>query len=73
MMKVDCKVFGKRFCTYCGKEEMYYITDDGGRPYGVCSCGNEDYCDGETVEQVKKRFGAKLKPADIDTLTLCIY
>lgn len=70
MKKVTCKVFGQRFCTYCGRNKMYYFIDGDGHPFGSCSCGNEDYCDHETVEQVKQRFGAKLKPADIDTLEL---
>lgn len=69
-MKKRFKVFGQRFCTYCGKDEMYYI-DYNGRPLGLCDCGNVDYCDHDKTEaDVKKRYGTRLKPADIDVLIL---
>lgn len=53
-------VFGVRFCTYCG-EMMDYIINENNHPFGFCLCGNTDYCDNETVEDTKKRFGEKLK------------
>ena len=68
-MKKRYKVFGQRFCTYCGKDEMYYI-DYNGKPLGLCDCGNTDWCSGETEADVKKRYGTRLKPADIDILIL---
>jgi hypothetical protein len=67
MLKV--KPFGQRFCTYCGTNEMYYFIDEE-EPIGVClKCNNIDYCDNETVEQVKERFGEHMKTPDLDTIT----
>lgn len=68
-MAVKYKTFGQRFCTHCGQTKMYYFIDhiNGGIPAGVCTtCDNIDYCDNETVEDVKKRFGEALKPADVE-------
>ena len=48
------RCFGKRFCTYCGKNTMYYYswkTNNKLHLIGECSCGNIDYCDGETTEE----------------------
>ena len=61
--------FGKRLCTYCGTEKVHYYVIDG-HPEGMClECGRMSYCSrNETVEDVKKRFGEKLKPADYDYL-----
>ena len=64
---MDYPVFGERFCTYCGRNMLYII--DHGRPVGVCDCGNVDYCDNETVEDVKKRFGDVMKPSKYKYLT----
>lgn len=61
-------VFGERFCTYCGGK-MFYFTDENNCPVGVCDCGNTDYCDNETVEDVKKRFGDCLKPSKYKFVT----
>ena len=55
-------VFGERFCTYCGGT-MHYFTDENNHPGGICSCGNTDYCDNKTVEDVKKWYGDALKPS----------
>jgi hypothetical protein len=69
-MKNKFKVFGQRFCTYCGSDAMYYI-EDGEQPRGFCcECDNVDWCDNETVEDVKKRYGDRLHEADIDFLTI---
>jgi hypothetical protein len=57
-------VFGERFCTFCGGSVIYVV--DNGQPIGVCDCGRIDYCDNETVEDVKKRFGDKMKPSKYD-------
>lgn len=66
-MARKCKVFGQRFCTYCGNNKMYYFEREEGKPIGMCmTCDNDDYCDRETVEQVKARFGSGLKTPDID-------
>lgn len=62
------KVFGMRFCTYCGKTQMYYCEFENGTVTGVCDCGNIDYCTGETKEDVIKRFGTRLTTPDIDTM-----
>ena len=70
MTDITSYVFGQRFCTRCGQDKMYYYMDGDGYPYGSCSCGNIDYCNGETVERVKKRLGEELKPVDIDALKL---
>ena len=51
------KRFGKRFCTFCGGYVIYY--NDNNYIYGECECGNVDYCDNETEEDVKKRFGSR--------------
>lgn len=64
---MDYPVFGERFCTYCGRNMLYII--DNGQPVGVCDCGNVDYCDNETVEDVKKRFGDAMKPSKYKYLT----
>lgn len=56
------KIFGTRFCTYCGGEVKYFLYE--GKPIGTCSCGNTDYCDNETKEDVIKRFGSRFKPCD---------
>lgn len=62
------EVFGKRFCTYCGGNNMYYFIDEDKKPIGICiKCDNVDYCDGETVEDVKKRYGARLLPVPAGT------
>ena len=67
-MLIKAKVFGQRFCTRCGTTQMYYYTIEG-QPEGSCQrCGNIDYCDDETEQQVKQRFGNLLRKADIDTL-----
>ena len=64
------KTFGKRFCTYCGKEEMYYI-DLNGTPVGICKCGNTDWWSSrKTPEDVKARYKDRLKPADVPYLFL---
>lgn len=64
------KVFGQRFCTYCGTYEMYYFEQDN-HPYGIClRCGNTDYCGNETKADVLKRFGNHMKKPDIDELVL---
>lgn len=63
------RTFGQRFCTYCGTTRMYYI-DFNGRPLGLCDCGNVDWCDGETEEEVKQHYGQRLKPADIEFLEM---
>lgn len=63
------RVFGQRFCTYCGTNQMYYI-DFNGIPLGICNCGNTDWCDGKTETEVKKQYGARLKPADIPFLEM---
>lgn len=63
------KVFGERFCTYCGGSVVYFIDEDG-QPAGVCKCGNVDYCDNETVEDVKKRFGSSMHPPKCDTIVM---
>lgn len=60
-------IFGERVCTYCGNT-MFYITEDDGSPIGVCDCGNIDYCDNETMEDVQKRFGTRLTPSKLDFL-----
>ena len=50
------EIFGKRLCTYCGTKNMYYFVD-GNKPVGMClTCDNTDWCDFETVEDVKKRL-----------------
>lgn len=61
------KTFGQRFCTYCGTNQMYYIHFKG-RPLGTCECGNMDWCEGETEAEVKKRYGKRLFPANIEFL-----
>lgn len=58
------KAWGKRFCTYCGGTKMYYMTLPTGKNIGVCDCGNVDYCDRQTKEQIQARFGERLKPCD---------
>lgn len=63
------RVFGQRLCTHCGTTRMYYI-DFNGRPLGLCDCDNIDWCDGETEADVKKRYGTRLKPADISFLEM---
>ena len=63
------RVFGQRFCTYCGTNKMYYIHFNGS-PLGLCDCGNVDWCDGETEADVKKRYGARLQSADISFLEM---
>lgn len=63
------KTFGQRFCTYCGTTRMYYINFNG-NPLGLCDCGNVDWCDGETEAEVKKRYGKRLQPADIEFLEM---
>jgi hypothetical protein len=55
-------VFGERFCTYCAGTVIYF-TMENNEPMGVCSCGNTDYCDNETVADVKKRYGDRMKPS----------
>lgn len=62
MKKVN--VFGQRFCTFCGGTQMYYFVEDG-EPRGECRCGNIDWCDGHTVESVKKKYGARMMEPDI--------
>jgi hypothetical protein len=49
---------------------MYYIHFERNRPLGLCDCGNVDWCDGETAEDVKKRYGVHLHPADIIALEM---
>lgn len=63
------RVFGQRFCTYCGTNQMYYINFNGS-PLGLCNCGNIDWCDNKTETEVKKQYGARLKPADISFLVM---
>lgn len=70
---MTARVFGQRFCTFCGKNTMLYYTweEDGKtRVIGDCECGNIDYCDGETEADVKRRFGAHLKPSKYKYLEL---
>lgn len=55
-------IFGERFCTYCGGT-MYFFTDEDGNPNGVCPCGNVDFCNNETVEDVKNRYKDVLQPS----------
>ena len=58
------EIFGKRLCTYCGTKNMYYFVD-GSQPIGMClTCNNTDWCDFETVEDVKKRLRNSLEPSD---------
>ena len=55
------KTFGQRFCTHCGTYEMYYFEDEDGEPGGMClRCGNIDWCDNQTIEDVKQHYGEKL-------------
>lgn len=68
MAKVKTKVFGQRFCTYCGRNAMYYCESEDNSVMGVCDCGNIDYCDRETKEDVLKRFGDDMKEPDIDVM-----
>lgn len=69
-MRMRVKVFGQRFCTFCGTNEMYYFHMNG-KPIGAClRCDNTDWCDNETEADVKKRYGADLKPADIEYIDL---
>lgn len=63
-------VFGRRFCTYCGRTKMYYIRFEDNKPLGLCDCGNIDWCDNETEADVRKRYGADLKLPDIASLLL---
>lgn len=73
---VKARVFGKRFCTYCGKTNMYYYTweEEGKtRVFGECftrGCENVDYCDNQTEEDIKKWFGDKLKPSSVQFVNL---
>jgi hypothetical protein len=54
------RVFGERSCTYCG-HTMLFI-DYNSQPMGLClRCDNTDYCDNETEEDVKKRYGERLR------------
>ena len=64
----EAKVFGMRFCTYCGKTEVYYCEFKDGTVMGVCDCGNTDYCTRETKDDVIKRFGDRMKTPDIDVM-----
>ena len=65
---VEAKVFGMRFCTFCGKTKMYYCEFKDGTTLGVCDCGNIDYCTRYTKEDVIKHFGERLKAPDIDVM-----
>ena len=55
-------IFGKRFCTKCGRNSMYYYkwkTSKGEKVMGECfskGCNNIDYCDGETETSIKNRY-----------------
>ena len=62
------KVFGMRFCTFCGKTNMYYCEFKDGTILGVCDCGNVDYCTRYTKEDVIKHFGNEMKTPDIDVM-----
>ena len=64
----EAKVFGMRFCTYCGKTKMYYCEFKDGTVLGTCECGNTDYCTRETKEDIIKRFGDNMKTPDIDIM-----
>ena len=66
---MKARVFGVRFCTYCGKKDMFYYMD-GDQPIGACSCGNTDWCDNETEADVKKRFGPYLEKTPIKFINL---
>jgi len=55
-------IFGKRFCTFCGRNSVHYYKwqePDGEHIIGECftrGCGNVDWCYDETEESIKKRF-----------------
>lgn len=68
MARIKAKVFGQRFCTYCGKTSMYYCEFEDKTLIGVCDCGNTDYCTRETKEKILERFGSRMKTPDIDTM-----
>lgn len=55
-------IFGRRFCTSCGHNSMYYYkwkTSRGEEIMGECfskGCNNIEYCDGETEQSIKNRY-----------------
>ena len=68
MAKKKYVAYAKRFCTYCGKTEMYYCTTEDG-PIGVCSCGNTDWCDNMTEDDIKAQIGkGRLIACDVDII-----
>jgi hypothetical protein len=67
-MIITGKVFGKRRCTFCGKNKfLYYRWQERGKTKvrGECfSCGSLDYCDNETEEKIINRFGSDMIKMD---------
>lgn len=63
------KVFGERICTYCGGK-MLYINFTNNQPLGLCDCGNTDWCDNKTEDDVKKQYGSHLRPSRIKILEM---
>lgn len=73
---MKARVFGKRFCTYCGQTNMqYYSFIENGETHvmGECftkGCNNVDWCDGKTEEDVKRQYGKHLVPSEIKFINL---